>query len=910
MSAAYPATQEKSSSSKDFVRQLTLGRGIANSNMIPFQEDIKRLVRENSEWAILGDFLDDGAYYEIPEPEKQRAEKEPSEPVPKKETREEMVARETREIARAKSHIDFQKSLDEQWKIRYTNWVSQISKTDQAKRTLWMFIMSRIDENTKELLKADDSWRTIDKERSPLTLMKLIEKIHLQPRPGVEVRDSFLGLEHLMETKMFPTESLAAFAKRFQNRVEHTKRLNAPQFDEKLLAYMFLARLDNTRYSQVRLHLDHKADSGIKYPETIQAMQLSVARWEETQAASSAPKASFVVTGATPEDPPNDSPNRQKRGGKGNGQGKEKKRLKEEGEKYCHFCQLSSHSTTDCRKMAKAKRDFGQGKGGGGGGEKGGEKGKKPFRKPQKKGEKPTHTTHFLFSDRNEDDPYTQSVFMVESDEKPPHLEDWDILLDSGASFSMVRNPNLLKNIRNRKTDLRWGGAVDTGSKICNQIGDLFDLGEVNHSTEIKANILCFGAFAKNEKFDVQYHKIGGSIPGTDYYSLTNLESKISRNFVRKGNYFVYDARNELKFPAKSTPKLGRRATGDLVLQTTQNPVKKARLTQRKLKNCPRVPKNPSVGSDVSTPPGPSIGTERRPSKRPKIRSLAARKALTVSPPQVDSPIEGGGGEPPDDPPGPQGTIPSIRTNASSFTKREQEKAGDVQEALRRLGHPSVATLIKQVKGAMKGIPFSPTDIYNSVKIYGPDIASLKGKTGKKKSIRFEGPDEATDEEVVPQQQDLHIDVFFVEKINFLVSVSSPMAYLTTTALPSRNLECMKQALLSHINGYTGRKFKIRTVRCDGEASIVALKSVIEERGIVLDLAGPAQHVPQVEVMIRVIKQRARSILNTLTYDLPLTWIPYLIQFVTHRINLEPKVTKSDNIGGGHPHYGPRNVSQ
>lgn len=386
MSAAYPATQEKSSSSKDFVRQLTLGRGIANSNMIPFQEDIKRLVRENSEWAILGDFLDDGAYYEIPEPEKQRAEKEPSEPVPKKETREEMVARETREIARAKSHIDFQKSLDEQWKIRYTNWVSQISKTDQAKRTLWMFIMSRIDENTKELLKADDSWRTIDKERSPLTLMKLIEKIHLQPRPGVEVRDSFLGLEHLMETKMFPTESLAAFAKRFQNRVEHTKRLNAPQFDEKLLAYMFLARLDNTRYSQVRLHLDHKADSGIKYPETIQAMQLSVARWEETQAASSAPKASFVVTGATPEDPPNDSPNRQKRGGKGNGQGKEKKRLKEEGEKYCHFCQLSSHSTTDCRKMAKAKRDFGQGKGGGGGGRKGGRRARNPFASRRRRG--------------------------------------------------------------------------------------------------------------------------------------------------------------------------------------------------------------------------------------------------------------------------------------------------------------------------------------------------------------------------------------------------------------------------------------------------------------------------------------------------------------------------------------------
>jgi hypothetical protein len=62
----------------------------------------------------------------------------------------------------------------------------------------------------------------------------------------------------------------------------------------------------------------------------------------------------------------------------------------------------------------------------------------------------------------------------------------------------------------------------------------------------------------------------------------------------------------------------------------------------------------------------------------------------------------------------------------------------------------------------------------------------------------------------------------------------------------------------------------------------------LNQRGIVVNPAGPGTHVPVIERKIQEVKQRARGIINTLPYKLAACLIVHLIMFVVSRINLVP----------------------
>jgi hypothetical protein len=130
-----------------------------------------------------------------------------------------------------------------------------------------------------------------------------------------------------------------------------------------------------------------------------------------------------------------------------------------------------------------------------------------------------------------------------------------------------------------------------------------------------------------------------------------------------------------------------------------------------------------------------------------------------------------------------QPAYPSVKENESMYTIGERAKAKEVQLNRLRLGLPSTRTMSRMTREAvLRDIPFTTKDIHRSVVIHGPHIPSLKGKAKKKKSVRFEGP-EIYRAPSSFETQNLHIDIMFVERIPFLISVSQPIIFVMTTFL-------------------------------------------------------------------------------------------------------------------------------
>jgi hypothetical protein len=94
----------------------------------------------------------------------------------------------------------------------------------------------------------------------------------------------------------------------------------------------------------------------------------------------------------------------------------------------------------------------------------------------------------------------------------------------------------------------------------------------------------------------------------------------------------------------------------------------------------------------------------------------------------------------------------------------------------------------------------------------------------------------------------------------------------------------LRDALKSHINILAAKGFKITKLISDGRFS--TLTEYIHSREIIHETLGAGSHVSIVENKIKCIKNRARSILASLPYHLPVSLYPHLIYFETQAVNM------------------------
>jgi len=127
-------------------------------------------------------------------------------------------------------------------------------------------------------------------------------------------------------------------------------------------------------------------------------------------------------------------------------------------------------------------------------------------------------------------------------------------------------------------------------------------------------------------------------------------------------------------------------------------------------------------------------------------------------------------------------TVDELKRN---FTKREIEGAGVARRMYVTLGRPLQGVFESIIrKGGIINNPVIITDYRNALRIYGKDLGSIKGETTRTKpqhvqveSSRF--PERKKDTVLL-------VDIMHFTGINFLVTVSRDIKFITTGVLPDR----------------------------------------------------------------------------------------------------------------------------
>jgi hypothetical protein len=120
--------------------------------------------------------------------------------------------------------------------------------------------------------------------------------------------------------------------------------------------------------------------------------------------------------------------------------------------------------------------------------------------------------------------------------------------------------------------------------------------------------------------------------------------------------------------------------------------------------------------------------------------------------------------------------VTTVEENKSKYNKREVKAAAKAKEFLRRTGYPSVNDAIKFIgSGTIMDCPITPADLVRAQDIWGPDLASLKGKTVHKTLKRVK-------EDYLPKPvkaakiQNMYADIMFIEKqYPYLITITQPL---------------------------------------------------------------------------------------------------------------------------------------
>jgi hypothetical protein len=156
----------------------------------------------------------------------------------------------------------------------------------------------------------------------------------------------------------------------------------------------------------------------------------------------------------------------------------------------------------------------------------------------------------------------------------------------------------------------------------------------------------------------------------------------------------------------------------------------------------------------------------------------------------------------------------TVKENREGYTHKEFERAKVARRALGMVWYPSPEDFTNMVRANMiRNFPVTPTDITASEKIFGPDVASLKGKT-----VRNTPAPVLTDYMKIPQaiidlnkDVTLAADVMFVCGLGFLVSASWKLEFTTIEHVPRRTKPILVKSLNKVFNIYNYRGFKVVT---------------------------------------------------------------------------------------------------
>ena len=213
--------------------------------------------------------------------------------------------------------------------------------------------------------------------------------------------------------------------------------------------------------------------------------------------------------------------------------------------------------------------------------------------------------------------------------------------------------------------------------------------------------------------------------------------------------------------------------------------------------------------------------------------------------------------------------VSTVTENEALFTRREVGDARRARELSRRLGYPSLKHFIKMVKN-MENSPMRVSDVYRAARIWGPEIAYLKGTTRNVKTEHI--PVDQLPRPVGRVVQTMHIDLMYVEGEAFLLSKTTPLGLRMSNHLGhgkgARSANKLQPSIEQQLSSYSAAGFQIGTILTDREGGVMASLTVLQNKGIAVNPSSAGKHVPVIENDIKTVKSRVRTHIHALLFNL------------------------------------------
>jgi hypothetical protein len=159
--------------------------------------------------------------------------------------------------------------------------------------------------------------------------------------------------------------------------------------------------------------------------------------------------------------------------------------------------------------------------------------------------------------------------------------------------------------------------------------------------------------------------------------------------------------------------------------------------------------------------------------------------------------------------------VQTVRKNYEGYTKREVMRAKEACPVQVMIGNPSEGDFKGMVSSNMiKNCSITPSDITNANKIFGPALASMRGKTVCRTPALVVGDYVAIPRSLVEWNRIITMaaDVFFVDGTAFLIMLSRNVKFITTEHTPVRTAKALVKHIERVLQVYRRAGFIVRTI--------------------------------------------------------------------------------------------------
>ena len=226
----------------------------------------------------------------------------------------------------------------------------------------------------------------------------------------------------------------------------------------------------------------------------------------------------------------------------------------------------------------------------------------------------------------------------------------------------------------------------------------------------------------------------------------------------------------------------------------------------------------------------------------------------------------------------------TVAEREAMYTRKQLSGAQRAGEFIENAGYPSQGEALKLIRdGNIKNIPVEALDVKLFYEIYCEPIPSIRGKATADKGANMKDTyDPGLKLQIT--EKSLTTDIMTVSGVNFVVSLAEPLNIIISSYVPSLGQVTLGRALKGHLDCLEMFGFHARMTRVDPLKALAALRGRFQ--GMEIDISGAGDHLPAVDIRIRRIKELARSTIASLKFDMPTSFIRYLITYCVSRINV------------------------